>query len=817
MGRLATTMSAGTPTKKRKTRGPFDVARPSIPSRSSWPLDALPVELFTLIISYLPRSSIQSMRLVNKEFENKVSEDLFRVVVVPFKPEIYGITGIVNERCINPAAVMLQDKGMRVFEGFGRRIRKFAMSFEFDESKLARPPIKNDQEAITSFWGIYRWPYKKYNRYAQLEGLEQTADETKTMAKALRFIECAKELGLSIDGGLGWLPGPDVNQTVIGRGDKPSVFGESRFIPEPSGMVCEEARKSARLGPKDSSSYITSNDTSRRSDFQRMLEEAGYGGEHLDASVRLMLETEDPSNESNESRSLDDYHSRPPVVETQAIDVLHRTIQETARPENGTVTVNQDQTDDAILPLLGNFDEKTDDYLKPNSLTTAQKEMLLEIEWAQRAFMQSYAIAVIDNPSTFQGVETLTIARLPSRHLPVLRRADFWNSLPQLQKLSLAVIPDWREVVKLPTSLVQDNRVTPSQSVTAVFQILSEHIAHRENIKRLHFEWLCGGEYAPGMFSRNQHVLAVPLVWTAMLMVNRDQMVSILSLPFVEHLSFKNAWVSPHVLNSFLTDLRKSQLQSLAFDSVSLSAMIPLNAQPVPTQLAQQVHMHAFHNHADAFQNQLNLHHNAQPLQAGQGNLPAPAWQGIQGAPPVVAVVPNQLPQLPANTDPAHIGLAWLDVRAGSWSHIIDTITPAITLEDIRYSRSDKLGIEPTPKGKTRLNKLQFKSCGYVRLPLDFDQIILDGPEGPVHTSHLGSKRATDIECFMMKPYNDFTLGTIINHMSAAETATLENAWSMNVGWTQLRHELAQECRTDGILRPGRGRFDGLIEASSSE
>ena len=31
------------------------------------------------------------MRLVNKEFEEKVAHDLFQTVVVPFSPEIYGI------------------------------------------------------------------------------------------------------------------------------------------------------------------------------------------------------------------------------------------------------------------------------------------------------------------------------------------------------------------------------------------------------------------------------------------------------------------------------------------------------------------------------------------------------------------------------------------------------------------------------------------------------------------------------------------------------------------------------------------------------
>ena len=65
------------------------------------------------------------MRLVNREFEEKVSEYLFRVVVVPFKPEIYGITpeptlsGIPEPSTNNMihGSVMLQDKGMRVFQG----------------------------------------------------------------------------------------------------------------------------------------------------------------------------------------------------------------------------------------------------------------------------------------------------------------------------------------------------------------------------------------------------------------------------------------------------------------------------------------------------------------------------------------------------------------------------------------------------------------------------------------------------------------------------------------------------------------------------
>lgn len=85
----------------------------------TWPPNVLPVEIFTLIVSYLPRSNIQNLRLVSKDFDRKVSEALFRVVVVPFRPEIYGITPepvLVKEAL--QGSIMLQDKGMRVFQGY---------------------------------------------------------------------------------------------------------------------------------------------------------------------------------------------------------------------------------------------------------------------------------------------------------------------------------------------------------------------------------------------------------------------------------------------------------------------------------------------------------------------------------------------------------------------------------------------------------------------------------------------------------------------------------------------------------------------------
>ncbi|KAG0646691.1 hypothetical protein D0Z07_6214 [Hyphodiscus hymeniophilus] len=818
--------SSSTPNKRRRTKGAFEMKVKQV--QMTWPPKELPVEIFQLIVEYLPRSSVQNMRRVNKEFEEKVSAYLFKVVVVPFKPEIYGITpeptlaGITHAQTrqneILQGSVMLQDKGMRVFQGFGGHIRKFAMSFEFDERKLANPPTKSDQEAIKAFWGIYRWPFKAYNRYAQLEGLEQTADETRTMAKALRFIVNANELGLSIDGGLGWLAGPDINQRVIDRGGKVPVFGESKFVPEDPPKITKAQSKIASTSSPSSSP----GEGHQRTIFRRMLQESGHQGQALEAALQMLQEGEhitdfnpphDPlastvssASSSFRANSLSAVatptpaHAPTPVFVTPnglhfaPTTLFAGSYYNVAGDAREVINLDPDSESDdmdgetateaqAITTAAKSSKTKSEGCpLKPNELTTPQREMLLEIEWAQRAFMQSYAIAIIDNPMTFNFIETLTIARIPNRHLPILRREDFWDGLPQLKKFSLAVIPDWRDIVKLPTSWVQDIKLAPSQSVNGVFQILQDQISRRKNIKTLHFEWIGGGEEAAGLFARNQQVLAAPLVPKALDMVNRSYVAHLLALPHVEHLSLKNCWVSPHILTRLALAMKKEALQSFTFDSVSLTAPVALNAQPGPLT-------HAGHNNAHhAAVNILLL--NLQPL-AGGHNGPAPI--------PVPAVPTN-----------ANGGPAWLSPpRVGSWSSFIDTFTPGNTIAQIRYARNQDV-YEPEPRDPSSINTLEFKSCGYVHLPLDFDQTILDPSAPPPPQAQAITKHISEIDAHMMKPH-DYTMGTIVNHICNREKQTLENAFQMDVGWGPSRSVLYADSVADGIVHPGQGRFDGLI------
>lgn len=61
------------------------------PDRLGWPQDSLPLEVFHNIAGHLSRDDLLQMRMVNREFERKTSNIVFHTVVVPFRPEIYGM------------------------------------------------------------------------------------------------------------------------------------------------------------------------------------------------------------------------------------------------------------------------------------------------------------------------------------------------------------------------------------------------------------------------------------------------------------------------------------------------------------------------------------------------------------------------------------------------------------------------------------------------------------------------------------------------------------------------------------------------------
>ena len=151
------------------------VALPSV-SRWTWPKTELPVEIFELIASFLPREDIQSMRLVSRHFEKNISLPMFRTVVVPFRSELQDLmlgskgfgnnskdeskrvaekenVGILNQHIVTEPlskGLLVQsvspenmDRGMRVFQGWGPHIRRIAMAFELNEGECYCFPPQN--------------------------------------------------------------------------------------------------------------------------------------------------------------------------------------------------------------------------------------------------------------------------------------------------------------------------------------------------------------------------------------------------------------------------------------------------------------------------------------------------------------------------------------------------------------------------------------------------------------------------------------------------------------------------------------------------
>ena len=91
---------------------PVDVTHyhaPLGPNRLGWPKDSLPLEVFHNIAGHLTRDDLLQMRLVNSEFERKTSNNVFHTVVVPFRPEIYGM--MIHDGPALPQKTDIKGKG----------------------------------------------------------------------------------------------------------------------------------------------------------------------------------------------------------------------------------------------------------------------------------------------------------------------------------------------------------------------------------------------------------------------------------------------------------------------------------------------------------------------------------------------------------------------------------------------------------------------------------------------------------------------------------------------------------------------------------
>jgi len=597
--------------KKKVGAQKADEPKQLVQDTSGRPEWKLPVELIELIAEHLNRDDIKALRLVSRELNRNVSQVIFQTVVVPFNTEIYGMLGQDANHDLKGKRRARFEKpgyywknangdevynghGLDVFRGFGRHIRKFGMSFQVNEDSLSMPPVKSLTEKKTSFWGTYDWPFEEYRRFDAVAGLETAADETPRMTVAFSELTKVKELALSVDSGLGWLSGPDKSIRARVLQKPSSVFGNSKPIPDRRAQAQQE--------------------------LWNHIETAHHkAGSDVRIAMLYKMDTQRPFSELKDANVLADVQPEIPYLDPQIIQgappqdtsdmpiptsfddpyILERFVSPPPPLGTGVLFTSPMSTSDGgmlMSPII------------PSTLTKPQKEWLMETEWAQRAFMSSYMLSVIDNPATFQPVHTLNISGLSDRYLPMLNRVDFWDALPSLRNVTLMVIPGWRTVHKDEAGFVDAPKINPVQGINLVFDLLRDHVACRPNIRNLTAGWVTGGEHAEGLYARNRLLFPAPVMdlrvraanpvsFQPAALVETDEThlrASLLHFPHLEQLTLKNCWITPPALLQFVKIHDSHSLQKLVLDSVSLTAI--LHPNPDPNQVAHAFNAFAFHN-----------------------------------------------------------------------------------------------------------------------------------------------------------------------------------------------------------------------------
>ncbi len=372
-----------------------------------------------------------------------------------------------------------------------------------------------------------------------------------------------------------------------------------------------------------------------------------------------------------------------------------------------------------------------------------------------------------------------------------------------------------------------------------VFHLLNTYVGTKENIKSLHFEWICGGESGEGLAQRNRYILPAPFVAAASDMVDPSVALkgsSLLALPHVTSLSLKNCWLSPHVFLHVMNTMVDSSLSDLQLEMVSLTAPPCRQSREPVTQPAIEAHW---------------------PWPLCNGATPGRTYSlrngGVDPAAPQVAIL-NVGPQTyvafaaaiyqpPGQMQPInfaqvgnpgpfeYFGSVYQSdggythtPRMFSWAHILSELTPHHSILDVRAHIAkerymeifDKLNQRTRSwvgnwKASKELKTLQFRSCGYVvvddahvdnRLMLGNREMLVEMDENILHRL-----RECDKEMLI---YNDGLLGKIVDFMEPAEKKILR----MRFGLTAPSPQWDPAPFHEGFINYGVGRFSGVINCT---
>jgi hypothetical protein len=409
--------------------------------------------------------------------------------------------------------------------------------------------------------------------------------------------------------------------------------------------------------------------------------------------------------------------------------------------------------------------------LQPGTLTEAQAQWLMETLWAQRAFLSAYTTSVLANKACFAQVHSLHIAKISSGLLSSLEQKELWLGLPGLTTLTVLVSPDWRvEHITGDQGYNSNMLVSPVNASLQLTRFLKIYITPLEKLSNLTIGFVGGGEHATGIMARNQHVLPAPIssaprAWLSDHITEPDPR-TITTFNHIKHLTVRNAWFSPLMLEGFMIKSQDTSLRTLTLDSISLTAT------------------------------------------HGQRMI-------------------ANLTTATESLNPVHPSSMWLHESLPTiycWPAIIDRITPGRTFLDRKYDADmiadPYINPRPAPSFRGFVSRLVFRSCGYVRISgpsnQEFNQNDLVCPNSDPMDAGLKTRAAALTEKGVMLSDKDPStraewplLGKLTQCIHPVEKRVLEQAWAMRFGWdNDLERWAATE---DGFFEGGTGRFSGVI------
>ncbi|KAI1656669.1 hypothetical protein F4813DRAFT_362748 [Daldinia decipiens] len=697
-------------------------------AKPGWPSGRVPTEIFSMIVEHLPkRATLKQLRLVNREFHTKLQSEFFKNLVIDVGSK-FSTSSNVGYRCLDgstPDDITEYIMSSNGFHNAASFVRRLAFALDLTEHELATPEIEEDDDIEIRKWGVYRWPVTPGSRLSRsrlekiTESLERSRGISHIMSKATQI----QELALSCDGGLGYLQGPDVNPHQ--PPDPQPIFGE---LNQAQGVA----------DPSLPSLQISFDKPYKLERMEKRLAAQGIPRDDISDTIKKILKTEGISMNQ----------------------FTHETRTRAALP----VSRHGEQKITRFLYWHGHY------RLQPDQLTEAQAKLIFQHVTTQQALVQAFMFTAMKHGESCKYLTKVNIAHLSSFHVHLLCMDAFWSKLPALEEVSLGIAPDWREVTVKDRYTLETRQVYPTDALPEVFKLLNDHIGRQERIKRLHFEWLCGGELAAGWLQRNSYVLPAPFLKKHRLVIFSGKE-NLLILPHVTHLSLKNCWFAPNVFYRIIHTMAKQHsLVSLELETVSLTG------RPILRETL--------------------------------------AGSDVDDDPWPISPSGSHLPSLVR------------DSLTLSWCHVIDMLTPGPTFKESFLEENFPTEPQLSIRKDLKLQKLVFKSCGYVDIP---DSRFVYNARVSKRPYPLGLRRGARAMsrryhakrrslAGFMQVNTDRHLGRITEVLDPREEYCMQTAFGLHAGWPDTdayglsRHQAAL-C--DGIAYPGYGRFSGTIDAGS--